>query len=612
MQYHLNGYTSGDPHVAQAIAAHDPAQMPARVDVLIVGCGPAGLTLAAQVAQFPDISVAIADQKDGPLQVGQADGISCRSIEMFNTFGFAEDVLREGYWVNETTFWKPDPDHPAHITRTQKIDDVEPGLSEFPHVILNQARVHDFYLRCMANGARRLQPHYGRTLDSLTVGDGTQPVTARFQGPNGPETVQARYVVGCDGARSTVRRQIGRRLEGAAANQAWGVMDVLAVIDFPDVRLKSVIQSEEAGSVLIIPREGGYMVRMYIELDKLGADERAAGRNITIEQLIAAAGRILHPYTLDVKDVAWWSVYDIGQRLCDRFEDDSGHIFIAGDACHTHSPKAGQGMNVSMGDTFNLGWKLAAVLRGQSDASLLRTYSDERQQVAQDLIDFDRDFARIFSAPPQPGNAAQASMLQEAFIKAGRFTAGMGVQYRPSMICSAGTHQALAAGLPVGQRFHSAPVVRLGDARPMELGHVIQADGRWRLFAFAGANDTGAGGGALHRLCTWAQDAVQAWGDGDTDAVIDLRAVMPQGHRDLDLMQMPSILRPAKGRFGLIDYEKVFCADPAHDIFDMRGVNRATGCVVIVRPDQYVADVLPMGDTDALAAFFDGVFVARA
>ncbi|KEJ98144.1 phenol 2-monooxygenase [Pseudosulfitobacter pseudonitzschiae] len=612
MQYHLNGYTSGDPHVAQAIAAHDPAQMPAQVDVLIIGCGPAGLTLAAQMAQFPDISVAIADQKDGPLQVGQADGISCRSIEMFNTFGFAEDVLREGYWVNETAFWKPDPDQPAHITRTQKIDDVEPGLSEFPHVILNQARVHDFYLRCMANGARRLQPHYGRTLNSLTVGDGTHPVTARFQGPNGPETVQARYVVGCDGARSTVRRQIGRRLEGAAANQAWGVMDVLALTDFPDVRLKSVIQSAEAGSVLIIPREGGYMVRMYIELDKLGADERAAGRNITIEQLIAAAGRILHPYTLDVKDVAWWSVYDIGQRLCDRFEDDSGHIFIAGDACHTHSPKAGQGMNVSMGDTFNLGWKLAAVLRGQSDASLLRTYSDERQQVAQDLIDFDRDFARIFSAPPQPGNAAQASMLQEAFIKAGRFTAGMGVQYRPSMICSAGTHQALAAGLPVGQRFHSAPVVRLGDARPMELGHVIQADGRWRLFAFAGANDTGAAGGALHRLCTWAQDAVQAWGDGDADAVIDLRAVMPQRHRDLDLMQMPSILRPAKGRFGLIDYEKVFCADPAHDIFDMRGIDRSAGCVVIVRPDQYVADVLPMGDTDALAAFFDGVFVARA
>jgi phenol 2-monooxygenase len=616
MQYHLDGYNSGDPAVAKAIALHDPAQMPAQVDVLIVGCGPAGLTLAAQMAQFSDISVVIADQKDGPLQVGQADGISCRSIEMFNTFGFAEDVLREGYWVNETSFWKPDAARPENITRTQKIEDVEPGLSEFPHVILNQARVHDFYLRCMANSARRLQPHYERALEALEVGQGAHPVTARFNGPHGPETVQARYVVGCDGARSTVRRQIGRTLKGEAANKAWGVMDVLAVTDFPDVRLKSVIQSAQQGSVLIIPREGGYMVRMYIELEKLGAGERAAGRNITIEQLIAAAGRILHPYVLDVKDVAWWSVYDIGQRLCDRFEDDSGHIFIAGDACHTHSPKAGQGMNVSMGDTFNLGWKLASVLRGQSDASLLRTYSDERQQVAQDLIDFDREFARIFSAPPQAGNAAQASALQEAFVKAGRFTAGMGVQYRPSAICGDGAHQGLAAGLPVGQRFHSAPVVRLGDARPMELGHVIKADGRWRIFAFAGSADTGAADGALYRFCTWMQDkAASAWlggaDVGGVDTVVDLRAVMQQGHRDLDLMQMPAVLRPAKGVFGLIDYEKVFCVNPARDIFEMRGINRTEGCVVIVRPDQYVADVLPLGDTSAVAAFFDGVLLSQ-
>ena len=104
---------------------------------------------------------------------------------------------------------------------------------------------------------------------------------------------------------------------------------------------------------------------------------------------------------------------------------------------------------------------------------------------------------------------------------------------------------------------------------------------------------------------------MQTWGDGDADAVVDLRAVMQQGHRDLDLMQMPPILRPEKGCFGLIDYEKVFCADPSRDIFDMRGIDRSAGCVVIVRPDQYVADVLPLDDTQAVAGFFNGVFVAQ-
>ena len=100
------------------------------------------------------------------------------------------------------------------------------------------------------------------------------------------ETVHARYVMGCDGARSTVRRSIGRELHGDAANQAWGVMDVLAVTDFPDIRFKAVVHSTNGGNLLVIPREGGYLVRLYIELDKLDGNERAANRNITIEQLM--------------------------------------------------------------------------------------------------------------------------------------------------------------------------------------------------------------------------------------------------------------------------------------------------------------------------------------
>src|SRR5690606_18069518 len=185
-------------------------------------------------------------------------------------------------------------------------------------------------------------------------------------------TVRARYVVGCDGARSGVRKAIGRELLGDSANQAWGVMDVLPSTTFPDIRCKTLIQSAKEGNIIIIPREGGYLTRLYIEMDKLSAGERVANRAIGVEQLIAAAQRIMQPYTFDVKEVAWWSVYEIGQRITDKFDDVPAaevgsrlpRVFIAGDACHTHSPKAGQGMNVSMGDAFNLGWKLASVLTG--------------------------------------------------------------------------------------------------------------------------------------------------------------------------------------------------------------------------------------------------------
>ena len=100
MQYHLNGYQTGDPNVYNATKKANYLQkIPSKVDVLIIGCGPAGLTLAAQLVSFPEISVCIIDMKPGPLEIGQADGIACRTVEMFEAFGFSEKVLKEAYWV---------------------------------------------------------------------------------------------------------------------------------------------------------------------------------------------------------------------------------------------------------------------------------------------------------------------------------------------------------------------------------------------------------------------------------------------------------------------------------------------------------------------------------
>lgn len=641
MQFHLDGFQTGDP------AIHEPAdtlansdRLPETLDVLIVGCGPAGLNLATQLSAFPDIKTRIVEQKAGPIRLGQADGIACRSMEMFNAFGFVDKVLKEACWINETVFWKPDEANRRSIMRHGRVQDTEDGLSEFPHTVLNQARVHDFYLETMRNSPSRLEPNYSRRVvdvqidtdkaDAVTLGSDDYPVTVTLERTDEAhqgetETVRARYVVGCDGARSQVRQSLGRSLVGDSANQAWGVMDVLAVTDFPDIRMKATIHSANHGNILVIPREGGYLTRLYIELDKLDEDERVASRHITADQLVAAAQRILHPYQLDVKEIAWWSVYEIGQRLCDKFDDvpleDVGqrvpHVFIAGDACHTHSPKAGQGMNVSMRDTFNLGWKLAAVLRGQAAPRLLDTYTTERQTVARELIDFDRKFARMFSAPPKgapedQGDGVDPREFQEYFIQQGRFTAGTAIQYYPSLVCAEPTHQALASGFAIGTRFHSAPVIRLSDAKPMHLGHVAEADGRWRLYAFAGAGDPTAPKSGLSGLCRFLDESpaspVRKYtrSEADIDAVFDLRAICQQGFRELDLDAFPSILWPRKGKYGLHDYEKVFCPDlkNGQDIFELRGIDRERGCLVVVRPDQHVAHVLPLDAHDELAAFF--------
>lgn len=628
MQYHLNGFKPGNPDVKPQSVA--PARvnganvLPEKVDVLIAGCGPAGLCLAAQLSNFPEIGTMIVEPKDGPMEKGQADGISVRSMEMFQAFGFAHTVKREAHYINETNFWQPDPANPAHIRRIGRVQDVEDGISEMPHVLINQARVHDLYLEIMRNSPTRLEPDYGLKVADLTVDDSASeyPVTVTLERTDPARagetvTVRANYVVGCDGARSNVRRAIGGKLHGDAAHQAWGVMDILANTDFPDVRMKAIIQSANEGSILVLPREGGYLLRLYVEMDKLSEDERVSDRNIKVEDVIAKAQRIFQPYQLDVKDVVWWSIYEIGHRLTDTFDDapEDGsrppRVFTAGDACHTHSPKAGQGMNVSMGDTFNLGWKLASVLTGRARPELLASYSAERWAAAKGLIDFDHQWSRVVGAAPGEGD--EIPLVQRKFVEGGRFTAGLTVKYEPSTIIAADADQALAKGYPIGERFHSAPVIRLADAKPMQLGHVIEAGLRWTAFLFAGKDPR-----TLDAACTYLQEApssplnaMRKQGD-DIDALLDVRAIVQQGFRDLTLNDLPPLLLPTKGRLGLQDHEKAFCTDPDHNIYALREIDAEKGAIVLVRPDQHVAHILPLDEAERLGPFFADVFLPQA
>jgi phenol 2-monooxygenase len=273
-----------------------------------------------------------------------------------------------------------------------------------------------------------------------------------------------------------------------------------------------------------------------------------------------------------------------------------------------------------MNDTWNLGWKLGAVLRGTAKPELLHTYSEERQKIAKQLIDFDREFAKMFSAHPTEsggagGEGVDPEEFRQYFITQGRFTAGVATKYGPSMITAEAMFQHLAEGFPVGMRFHSAPVVRLADAKPAHLGHVARADGAWRVYIFADRNDPTSRQSHLWELCEFLESDASPIkrftpAGAYPDSVIDVHAIFQQGHRDLAVDKMPSVLLPKKGKFGLIDYKKMFCVDPkAGDIFELRGVNRETGCMVVVRPDQYVSHVLPLHGHEALADFFAGILI---
>lgn len=637
MQYHLNGFKPGNyqiPDEARKPYLKPPiVDLPKEVDVLIVGCGPAGLAMARQLSEFSDIKTCIVDLKDGPLLFGQADGISCRTMEIMEGFNNSEMLVKEAYQLNQNAFWEPDSEQPNNIKRTHKVPDARVGLSEFSHVVVNQARLHELLLDGMEESVTHLVPHYSRRLlelevdDSLTQDLDAHPITATFERNDEfstkVETVRARYIVGTDGARSAVRKGLSIVLEGDSANKAWGVMDVLCVTDFPDIRVKSFIQSKENGAVMIVPREGGYLVRLYVELDNLGKDERASTLELTVDDVIAKAQLIMNPYKFDVKEVAWWSIYEVGQRVADRFDDTPAdntkglipRAFVAGDACHTHSPKGGWGLNTSLPDTFNLGWKLAAVIQGKCQPKLLQTYSAERRKVAYQLINADKEMSELMATRPKSGDGAtqnekNTAAIEKFIAQQNGFIAGTSIQYDPSYICIGENNQNFASGFTIGQRFHSAEAIRVSDGRRQHLGHLNKADGRWRIFIFGNKQNPSEASSEVSQLAQYLTTSkfspiVKYTPSGaDIDSVIDIAAVFQQ--QNLAIEDMPELFLPAKGKYGLRDYEKVFHTEEDNDIFEQRGIKRSSGCMVIVRPDQHVANILPLNAFAELSEFFDG------
>ncbi|KAK0642729.1 FAD-dependent monooxygenase terD [Lasiodiplodia hormozganensis] len=496
-------------------------------DVLICGAGSAGLCAATWLARY-GVPFKLLERRGGPLQTGQADGVQCRTVEVFESFGIADALLREAYHVLEVTFWAPREEEGGEgggIVRTRITPDTQPGLSHLPHVILNQARVNGLLIGAM-RGFGGPEIEYGWEVKGVEVDEEAAvvadpeayavKVVAEKDGVQ--EEFRAKYALACDGAHSVVRKSLGIQMVGDSSDTIWGVMDVYPQTNFPDIRKKAIIRSN-AGNLIIIPREGGSLVRFYIEMP-----QGVAAKDVKLADLHEAARRVFKPYSMEFADTAWWSAYAIGQRLADRFTQ-SGRVFLTGDACHTHSPKAGQGMNVSLQDGYNIGWKLGSALTGQAHHSIINTYVTERQKVAADLIAFDVSFARLFKTDD---SAPKPEYVSEQFVKAGRYMAGLTARYDDSLIVdsknSAGP-LVVDSNVTPGMRFPSAQVVRFCDAKPMQLAEALVADGRWRLVLFAGS--IGA----------------------DIDSFIEPIVVLRGKRHEIEQEQIPDYFQPVTGRW---------------------------------------------------------------
>ncbi|TQV92542.1 FAD binding domain-containing protein [Cordyceps javanica] len=666
------------------------------VDVLIIGAGPAGLMMAVWMAKC-GISTRIVDKRGTKVFSGQADGLQCRTLEIMDSLGFGHRAWRESNHMLEFCMWSPD--EAGRLRRSDRIADTTPGLSRFQQAVLQQGRIERFFLDEMAECSdirveRAVMPT-SLTIDEAVVEDpdsypivvalrhlteeeatpkhttaaaNGQPVhdglfrsnltkddTAEMlalsklnEHAGAEQIVHAKYVVGADGAHSWTRRQIGLSLEGDSTDYIWGVLDIVPITDFPDIRMRCAIHSADSGSIMIIPREKK-LVRVYVQLTttaKVGdeAGSRADRSKINPDIIIAEAQKIMAPYQISYQTLDWWTAYQIGQRVGTQFSVHE-RVFLAGDAVHTHSPKAGQGMNVSMQDTFNLGWKIASVVKGQTNRSILKTYESERRKVAQDLITFDHKFSRLFSGRPAKDDTDTEGVKMEdfkdAFMKGNLFVSGTSVNYGASAIVAKAedpsaqrdgidalsgdergcliSDQALAPGLVVGMRIPSVKVLSQADARPWHLQELLPSNGRWRVLVFPGNVQDQKQADRLTSVANNfdSRDSFVARftaADGPIDAVFELLVVHKAPRSAVTIFDFPPVFRRFSDVEGY-DYDKIYVDDVSYheghgNIYQEFGISEE-GCIVVVRPDQHVSYVGSLRKPEAVTQFFSGFMVSQ-
>ncbi|KAI5927649.1 FAD binding domain-containing protein [Camillea tinctor] len=580
-----------------------------KTDVIICGSGSAGLCAAVWLTRY-NVDFKILERRPGPLDVGQADGVQTRTVEIFDSLGIGEDLLKEAYHVMELAFWNSEGDPEGKIRRSHFAPDKEAVLSHRPHVILNQARMNALLLSLVnGNSVEYGCDVTGVELDGEAAKSGSHCVKVTALKDGKEQIWQAKYVLGCDGAHSTVRRSLGFKMVGDSTDAVWGVMDVFPRTDFPDIRKKCVLLSS-AGNMVIIPREGDYLVRLYMELP-MGTE----AAQVTIEDLHQLARRIFHPYTIDIADTTWWSVYMIGQRLADHFHHGY-RIFLTGDACHTHSPKAGQGMNVSLQDGYNIGWKLGHVLTGRASPEILKTYVSERQRTAEELIKFDTYFTKLFSSKYRKENDISAEHFAEQFVKAGRYTAGQGILYGPSLIVQS-KHEASpssAEGFVPGTRFPSAQVVRYSDAKTVQLLTELKSNCSWHVVVFAGDLRQAVNRERLEKLSVKLESIRNQFTplDAESDSVIESILVLRMQRAYILPEWIPDIFTPVIGEWKIKCLHKVLVDDESYDsghghAFKKYGIDPDKNkTIVLVRPDQYIATICSFDEVEIIRDFFLG------
>ncbi len=532
-------------------------------DVLVIGAGPVGLTLANELARH-GVRPRIVDRAPAIREVSKAMILHVRTQEILDKVGVAERIRHESEPLREVVVHA----YGKHIG-SWDLDHID---SPFPHpVILGQNRTQHALLALFEDCGGTVE--WSTEAVGVTVDEDGATAVIRRDGQD--ETLRTRYVVGCEGANSLVRRSLnlsfaGERYSGEQFIQA----DCRIRWDLPTGR--SYLFLTAAGYLMVIEFPNG-MVRIFISLpDRPGAtpDAREAGAVEAINEQpaleeIAAHLTDLTGFACTLSDAVWLARYRTSHRYADRFS--VGRAFVAGDAAHVHVPIGGQGMNTGIQDAFNLGWKLAGVLNGTLRPAILESYQAERHPVAASLI-HGTDFAYKGVLHPSEIRQHAARLFGPFLMRSARVQDFMRETLEELNVFYTDTPINLdlggAGGPAPGERVLDAVVVRATDQTTTSLNALLHTAG-WTLLLFGGPEADGIaakiGNRFGSRVTTWLVREGQDSGD-KTRTLIDR-------------------LRIAHRRYGV--------TGPAF---------------FLLRPDTYVAARGPLHASDGLIEHLDAIF----
>lgn len=581
---------------------------PSFSDVVVVGAGPSGLMLADNLVRF-GIKVGILDNRPDRTSTGRADGIQPKTIETLRQMRLADPVLRKGVRIYDIAFWRSTFKETLHRTGREihyppVVDLLDPYI-----LLVHQGMIESLFVNDLKERGVKVERNTA-FVDYENAPGRSCPleVTCKANVDQARRSLATKYLVGCDGAHSQVRKCLpDSRPVGSSYDAIWGVLDGQLDTDFPDIWSKVIVYSEESGSVLIIPRERN-LTRLYIELKPDTKDGQAQEEH-TKEFVMRRAQEIMGPYRLRWRTVEWFGRYQIGQRVATRFSDEANRVFIAGDASHTHSPKAAQGMNTGMHDSWNLAWKLNFAVRGLAKSSLLATYEQERKKIAEDLINFDYEHANAFAV-------GDSEALAQNFKTNVAFISGVGATYGYNVL-NVPTKQLSLGNIKPGCLLPPAKVTRFIDSNPVDIQNDIPALGQFRIYFFV--HDVHEAKPFLDSICTLHQSSssfvgrVTSAGNASytlqpplaaphdefvrperytpTSGIFTYSLVTDMPRNDVEIADLPPVLRDSRWTFYLddipkMDTRKQKCIDKW-----LGGLSRQEVAIVNVRPDGYVGAV---------------------